>query len=138
MTRTRRRHLAMGLTLLAASCGSTCTPEPGRADRVVRAGLDAFALAAGPVQDAIIDGCITSEKLIATRAEAGAITVEAAREQLVPLRARCDVARTLLGKIAAAHNRAVDRVEAGDVEAAERELRALAEEWKQLKTWGSP
>lgn len=140
MRRNQRRMVAVALTLLlSGSCGSTCGGgEVGGADRAVRSALDAFALAAQPVSDAIVDGCVQAERRIEAEAQAHEITALEAREQLTPLRARCDAARALLDRIRKAHDAASTRVEAGDVQAAEAELSRLRREWEQLSTWGRP
>lgn len=128
MTRTRRRHTAAALTLLMASCGSTCAPESQ--DRAVRSALDAFNLAGSTAWAGVNEGCIYRQQAIDAEAVARRITTDEARAQLVPVRARCHALTALFQRMRSAHDQAADLVDAGKVDEARVWLEKLREHWR--------
>jgi hypothetical protein len=140
VTRTRRRGAAAALALLViSSCAGTCTQQQGQGalEHTARLALDATRLAVEPLQDAIIDGCIAAEQLQLSRAKSGEITTDQAREELKPIRARCDAGRSLIEQVISTHDAVADRLEAGDIAAADQKLVELQERFRSLRTWRS-
>jgi hypothetical protein len=115
--------------LVLASCTSC---QPGTAEGHIRSSLDAFALVADPAWSAANEACAQRQRAIAAEAEADRLTVQAAREELAPVRARCHAITALFQRMREAHEQAVGMVEAGRVQEAEAWLTRLRERWRDL------
>lgn len=110
---------------LAVLCEQGC----GNAEARVRGALNVSAPPIDAAYGFAMEACILREETIAQAAEKGALTVEAARAQLVPVRARCDRARQGFELLRNAHDAARAAVDDGDVAAAEQWIRALQRQW---------
>lgn len=115
---------------LAVFCEQGC----GNAEARVRGAINVSGVPIDAAYGFAMEACILREETIAQSAEKGAITVDAARAQLVPVRAQCDRARHGFELLRNAHDAARVAVEAGDVAAAERWISALQKQWDEFVT----
>lgn len=117
-------RLVVLLTCLLAGCAG--------ARRQAYGALEMLTVAVDPAYSMAMDGCIAREDLVVAEVRAGLTTKDQAREQLVPIRARCDVAREVFERVRLSQRAAKRALDAGDARTALRELDAARSSWKAL------